>query len=323
MAWGEIARNQFTLFIQAAVSRLPCSEVFEFCFGVLEQKMHFKLLSELDSRELRTVFRRVGKRGEFCESQAIVQLTIFLVKIGQDPFLYRFPISESIDKAEASGVKEIQAAKDATEPKNATGVYASGVAKSDIASEVKEVHDAKDATEPKNATGGYASGVAECVLVKHVSKSRHKMDNIKAVVDESEKGPDLGIEDSVINVSESGYIENMKAVDNESKEKLDLGSKVVMEFSYSELADGGSAISETSPASEFSVCRTKSASFVFLGSFTASSSEFLGRSDLSAHTSCCLKKFSGNTSYEESLSMKKAKVLLMNPHRANWPPDSL
>ena len=163
MAWGEIARNQFTLFIQAAVSRLPCSEVFEFCFGVLEQKMHFKLLSKLDSRELRTVFRRVGKRGEFCESQAIVQLTIFLVKIGQDPFSYRFPISESDDRVEASGVKEVQDAKDATEPKNAAEVYASGVAESVLVSGVKEVQDVKDATKPKKATGVYARKLRMCL----------------------------------------------------------------------------------------------------------------------------------------------------------------
>ena len=40
------------------------------CFGA---KMQFKLLWELDSHELRTVFRRVGKRGDFEESQGIVQ----------------------------------------------------------------------------------------------------------------------------------------------------------------------------------------------------------------------------------------------------------
>ena len=218
--------------------------------------MHFKLLSELDSRELRTVFRRVGKRGEFCESQAIVELTIFLVKIGQDPFLYRFPISESIDKAEASGVKEIQAAKDATEPKNAAEVYASGVAESVLVSGVKEVQDVKDATKPKNATGVYASGLAESVQVK--------------------------------NVSESGHLENVKADYDESEDKPDL--------------DGGSSISETKPASESSVCRTNSASFLFVRSFTASSYECLG------------------CSY--SIVMKKTKVWLMNLHRVHWPPDS-
>ena len=57
--------------------------------------MH-KLLSELNSRELRTVFRRLGRRGIFLESQAIVQITIYLVNIGYDPFTYRFPISEPV-----------------------------------------------------------------------------------------------------------------------------------------------------------------------------------------------------------------------------------
>ena len=48
--------------------------------------MIFKLLSELSSCELRTVFRRAGKRGLFMESQDIVQLTIYIVNIGQDPY---------------------------------------------------------------------------------------------------------------------------------------------------------------------------------------------------------------------------------------------
>ena len=53
----------------------------------------YRLLSDLSIRELKTVFVRTGRRGVFMESSAIIQLTIYLVKIGQDPFTYRFPIS--------------------------------------------------------------------------------------------------------------------------------------------------------------------------------------------------------------------------------------
>ena len=53
----------------------------------------YRLLSDLSIRELKTVFVRTGRRGIFMESSAIIQLTIYLVKIGQDPFTYRFPIS--------------------------------------------------------------------------------------------------------------------------------------------------------------------------------------------------------------------------------------
>ena len=65
--------------------------------------MIFKLLSELSSCELRTVFGRVGKRELFRESQAIVQLTIYLVNIGQDPYTYRFKKSlPEVNKVEAT-----------------------------------------------------------------------------------------------------------------------------------------------------------------------------------------------------------------------------
>ena len=57
--------------------------------------MVFKQLSELSICELRLVFRRAGRLGLFSESRAIVQLTIYLVSSGQNPFTYRFPILES------------------------------------------------------------------------------------------------------------------------------------------------------------------------------------------------------------------------------------
>ena len=57
--------------------------------------MIFKLLSELSICELRLVFKRAGRSGLFSESRAIVQLTVYLVSDGQDPFTHRFPILES------------------------------------------------------------------------------------------------------------------------------------------------------------------------------------------------------------------------------------
>ena len=108
MDWGECAHIQFAEFIQAAASRLQGSEVLQSLFSVFWSKMHFKLVSELSSCELRTVFRRIGKTGEFHESLAIPQITIFLFRIGQDPFTYRFPISPSKLIVEATVIKEAE-----------------------------------------------------------------------------------------------------------------------------------------------------------------------------------------------------------------------
>ena len=67
----------------------------------------YKRISELSIRELKTVFVRTGRRGVFLESSAIIQLTIFLVRIGQDPFTYRFLISVPEDgNPNATVVKE-------------------------------------------------------------------------------------------------------------------------------------------------------------------------------------------------------------------------
>ena len=69
----------------------------------------YRLLSDLSIRELKTVFVRTVRRGEFVESSAIIQLTIFLVRIGQDPFTYRFPISVPEDtNSNATVVKDAE-----------------------------------------------------------------------------------------------------------------------------------------------------------------------------------------------------------------------
>ena len=70
--------------------------------------MLFKLLSELSTRELRTAFRRAGKTGTFVESEAIVKMTIFIINIGQDPFTYRFRISDAEVKNSAAAVKVVE-----------------------------------------------------------------------------------------------------------------------------------------------------------------------------------------------------------------------
>ena len=70
---------------------------FESLVTAFWAKMSFKLLSELSTCELRMVFRRAGRKGIFLESRAIVQLTIFLINIGQDPFTYRFQVSASMN----------------------------------------------------------------------------------------------------------------------------------------------------------------------------------------------------------------------------------
>ena len=70
--------------------------------------MLFKLLSELSTRELRTAFRRAGKTGTFVESEAIVKMTIFIVNIGQDPFKYRFSISDAEVKNNSTVVEVVE-----------------------------------------------------------------------------------------------------------------------------------------------------------------------------------------------------------------------
>lgn len=72
--------------------------------------MIFKLLSELSICELRLVFRRAGKLGLFSESRAIVQLTVYIVSSGQDPFTYRFPILES--EVNTSDAIQVEVAED-------------------------------------------------------------------------------------------------------------------------------------------------------------------------------------------------------------------
>ena len=104
------------------------------------------------------------------------------------------------------------------------------------------------------------------------------------------------------------------------------------------LADGGSADSESMPASvsaittsslslQSSVSGTKAGSFVFVSSLKVSSFECLRCSDMSLETFCSLylKKCNRNTTVEENGSLKEAKIfhLLMNLHREFWPPDSL
>ena len=128
--------------------------------------MLFKLLSELTVRELRTVFRRSGKRGIFQESNAIVQLTVYLFRIGQDPFTYRFPISGTEDNVEATLVKE---------------------------AEDDAVQEGIDDV-PHNATNCDAIGIAESVSAKHMSDDR-QLENIENVDDISVDRPESGSEE--------------------------------------------------------------------------------------------------------------------------------
>ena len=94
--------------------------------------MIFKLLSELSICELRLVFRRAGRLGLFSESRAIVQLTVYLVSNGQNPFTYRFPILESdvntsdaiqVEVAEDSHLGVKVAADDLPEDLTGSGYY--------------------------------------------------------------------------------------------------------------------------------------------------------------------------------------------------------
>ena len=77
--------DQFTFFIQAAVSDFGFRSSEVLSLGFWSKMILHKLISELSIRELKTVFVRTGRRGAFLESSAIIQLTIFLIMVGQDP----------------------------------------------------------------------------------------------------------------------------------------------------------------------------------------------------------------------------------------------
>ena len=137
---------------------------------------------------------------------------------------------------------------------------------------------------------------------------------------------------------ESKHFVHIDALDDLSEDEQDSGSGEMLVSSNPGLADGGSADSESMPASvssittsslslQSSVYRTKAVSFVFVSSLKVSSFECLRCSDMSPKTFCSLyfKKYNRNTTVEENGSLKEAKIfhLLMNLQREFWPPDSL
>ena len=55
-----------------------------------------KRLDELSERELKVESEKVGLEGQFYEVQCVIKLTIYLVKVGKDPFSFQFNIEQDI-----------------------------------------------------------------------------------------------------------------------------------------------------------------------------------------------------------------------------------
>ena len=57
-----------------------------------------KYLDELSSNELIEVCKEVGLEGESNEAVCVIRLTMYLVKVGEDPFTFQFSIDQENEK---------------------------------------------------------------------------------------------------------------------------------------------------------------------------------------------------------------------------------
>ena len=62
--------------------------------------MVYKKLSELSAGELRIELKRVGIKGKFVKSQAIVRLTTHLIDVSEDPQIFEFDLEVPIEEAD-------------------------------------------------------------------------------------------------------------------------------------------------------------------------------------------------------------------------------
>ena len=62
--------------------------------------MLLKRLDELSEDELKFEYERAGLEGNSEEALFIIRLTMYLVKLGEDPFSFKFKISEEIEKSQ-------------------------------------------------------------------------------------------------------------------------------------------------------------------------------------------------------------------------------
>ena len=65
-----------------------------------------KRLDELSDRELKVESEKAGLEGQFDEVQCIIKLTIYLVKVGKDPFNFQFNIEEDIHEGKAKDLED-------------------------------------------------------------------------------------------------------------------------------------------------------------------------------------------------------------------------
>ena len=62
--------------------------------------MLLKRLDELSESEFKFEFEKAGLEGNSDEALCIIRLTMYLVKVGEDPFSFQFKISEEIEKSQ-------------------------------------------------------------------------------------------------------------------------------------------------------------------------------------------------------------------------------
>ena len=65
-----------------------------------------KRLDELSDRELKVESEKAGLEGQVDEVQCIIKLTIYLVKVGKDPFNFQFNTEEDIHEGKAKDLED-------------------------------------------------------------------------------------------------------------------------------------------------------------------------------------------------------------------------
>ena len=88
-----------------------------------------KSLDELSEHELKVEYEKAGLEGQFDDVECLIRLTIYLVKVGIDPFSFQFNVEEEIHKS-----KDIEDGCEALEEEpNSTTVCVSAVPSSWLA----------------------------------------------------------------------------------------------------------------------------------------------------------------------------------------------
>ena len=82
-----------------------------------------KRLDELSNLELKDVFDEAGMDGEFTEAELVIRLTIYLVKVGKNPFTFQFDIVKNPKSNDVMDVEVVESG-DVSSPGLADGLSA-------------------------------------------------------------------------------------------------------------------------------------------------------------------------------------------------------